>query len=558
MPRTVLGKVSLTPRGAYSEEASYTALDLVSYNGSGYIALKSVQGVTPSNDDVNWMLLVSKGNTGETGPQGVSVVGAEINESGNLIITLDAGEPINAGSAVGPKGDTGDTGATGPQGASFTRLEKTAGTTAPGTVDTYTAYNSEGTAAGTIQVYNGADGTGTGDFKADGTVPMTGDLQVGAHKVTGMADGTADTDGATVGQLNVALEGKADADITGSEIPVSGTDSTTVEAALSNKADLTLSNLTNTQQALANLGSGVRPSYFTNGLFRVNQRGKSSYDGVGYAVDGLIVRGGGTRSVDYVPGQITCNWERTESQYCEFSFAIDPAEFQANKPLTFSILAKGTGVFRLRGFADGSTAQEMNSISTVVELTEDFNLYSVTFPAGTIPDLDSVSAIRMRMIADSSQSTTSLTGTITCIGAKAEPGLNQTIAYQDTDGTWTLLPQPNMDLGTQLTNCQALFCKSSKNNLSHLGGFIAAVQPGSTEWLNLSARFPVQMRKNNPTVTFTWLSKTTNIQENILNDSVTLAPGALSESGFSLIHVVGLALDPESLYLVQFEASAEY
>ena len=40
MPNTVLGKVSLTPRGAYRSGTRYTALDLVGHEGGGYIALR--------------------------------------------------------------------------------------------------------------------------------------------------------------------------------------------------------------------------------------------------------------------------------------------------------------------------------------------------------------------------------------------------------------------------------------------------------------------------------------------------------------------------------------
>lgn len=143
------------------------------------------------------------GETGATGPQGVSVTNATVNEDGDLVITLSAGEPINAGSVIGPQGIQGDV---GPTGASVDRIERTSGTGAPGTTDTYTVYLTNGQTGGTFQVYNGSNGTGSGDFMADGSVPMTGDLQMGGHVVTGMADGTEPTDGATVGQLSGKLD----------------------------------------------------------------------------------------------------------------------------------------------------------------------------------------------------------------------------------------------------------------------------------------------------------------------------------------------------------------
>lgn len=134
------------------------------------------------------------GETGATGPQGVSVTNATVNEDGDLVITLSAGEPINAGSVIGPQGIQGEV---GPTGASVDRIERTSGTGAPGTTDTYTVYLTDGQTGGTFQVYNGANGAGSGDFMADGSVPMTGDLQMGGHKITNLAEPTDNTDAAS-------------------------------------------------------------------------------------------------------------------------------------------------------------------------------------------------------------------------------------------------------------------------------------------------------------------------------------------------------------------------
>ena len=134
------------------------------------------------------------GETGATGPQGVSVTNATVNEDGDLVITLSAGDPINAGSVIGPQGIQGEV---GPTGASVDRIERTSGTGAPGTTDTYTVYLTNGQTGGTFQVYNGSNGTGSGDFMADGSVPMTGDLQMGGHKITNLAEPTDNTDAAS-------------------------------------------------------------------------------------------------------------------------------------------------------------------------------------------------------------------------------------------------------------------------------------------------------------------------------------------------------------------------
>lgn len=134
------------------------------------------------------------GETGATGPQGVSITNATVNEDGDLVITLSSGSPINAGSVIGPQGIQGEV---GPTGASVDRIERTSGTGAPGTTDTYTVYLTDGKTGGTFQVYNGSNGTGSGDFMADGSVPMTGDLQMGGHKITNLAEPTDNTDAAS-------------------------------------------------------------------------------------------------------------------------------------------------------------------------------------------------------------------------------------------------------------------------------------------------------------------------------------------------------------------------
>lgn len=50
-------------------------------------------------------------------------------------------------------------------------------------------------------------GLGTGDFKSDGSIPMTGDLNMGTHRITKLADSRADDDAVTQKQmLNVATQ----------------------------------------------------------------------------------------------------------------------------------------------------------------------------------------------------------------------------------------------------------------------------------------------------------------------------------------------------------------
>ena len=268
MPNTVLGKVSVVPRGDYNASTTYYALDIVGYNGGSYLAMQQVTGVTPSNDGVNWMQLSGPGLPGvdgvtftpsvseagviswtndgeEENPDPVDIMGPPGAAAGFGTVTATADNTSSETPSVdvqssgpdtaknftfafsGLKGNPGDTpdieigtvdtlepgqdataditGTTpnltlslgipkGQPGTSVSRIERTSGTGAPGTTDTYTMYSTDGSEIGTFTVYNGTNGTGAGDFMADGSVPMTGALDMGGQKVTNVGAPTDPTD----------------------------------------------------------------------------------------------------------------------------------------------------------------------------------------------------------------------------------------------------------------------------------------------------------------------------------------------------------------------------
>lgn len=201
MADTVLGKVSCVPRGDYDAGTAYTALDIVGYSGGSYMALRDVQGVAPGNDGTNWMQLAGPGTPGAQGERGEPGAAAGF---GTATVTVDdsTGTPAASVELSGPdtakvfafafsglKGETGATGEQGPQGnpgTSVKSIRRTSGTGAAGTTDTYTMYDSEDAPIGTFTVYNGSNGEGSGDFMANGTVPMTGNLSMGGNRVTGL------------------------------------------------------------------------------------------------------------------------------------------------------------------------------------------------------------------------------------------------------------------------------------------------------------------------------------------------------------------------------------
>ena len=408
MPRTILGKVSLTPKGEYSPDTAYTTLDVVNYGGSSWMALKDVTGVAPAEGE-NWMLLAQKGN----------------------------------------------------QGASFTRLEKTAGTGAPGTIDTYTAYNSEGEEAGNIKVYNGMDGTGAGDFKADGTVPMTGDLQMAQHKITGLADATEDGDAVNKGQMDTGL---------------------------AERADLTLSNLSNRQKALRNIGG--RPGrnlldnwYFVGGgsqqgggRFPINQRGQTSYPGPGYIIDRWkISDDGGTLTVN----QNGITYQNTTENTSYLSEILELSRLIPGGQYTMSALFAGGSAKKAAEFVCYRPGSPGYSVFTG-NAVEGAGLSSVTF---TVPE--DTTSLEARMIVGPYGTT----GDFTAVAAKLELGDHQTLAYQDEDGAWQLFETP--DYGEELAKCQRYLWKSiSPNGFSILGYALANSQAGAYLLIEL----PVSLR----------------------------------------------------------------
>ena len=160
----------------------------------------------------------SRGEQGLTGPQGAAGPKGDTGEAAGFgvpVATVDnnVGVPEVTVSASGSdtakvfsfafSGIKGETGAQGPQGAKgepgagVGSVVRTAGNGAAGTTDTYTMYNDEGEEIGNFEVYNGANGDGAGDFLANGSVTMTGDLNAGGHRVVSVAPPMMDGDATT-------------------------------------------------------------------------------------------------------------------------------------------------------------------------------------------------------------------------------------------------------------------------------------------------------------------------------------------------------------------------
>lgn len=59
-----LGRVSVVPRGAWAAGTAYSRLDVVSHEGSSYMARGAVSAGTPVSDAASWQLLASRGLSG--------------------------------------------------------------------------------------------------------------------------------------------------------------------------------------------------------------------------------------------------------------------------------------------------------------------------------------------------------------------------------------------------------------------------------------------------------------------------------------------------------------
>lgn len=73
-PQGNQGEKGVNPMGTWVPDNEYYIDNLVTYNGSCYICIKDHQGssITPNLDTTNWLLFVSKGDTGPQGNQGTA------------------------------------------------------------------------------------------------------------------------------------------------------------------------------------------------------------------------------------------------------------------------------------------------------------------------------------------------------------------------------------------------------------------------------------------------------------------------------------------------------
>jgi parallel beta-helix repeat protein len=166
-----------------------------------------------------------KGDTGEQGVPGLDGKSLEFHWNGTQLgIRIEGETTYQYVNLKGAKGDTGSKGESGDDGRGIVSIARTSGTGAAGTTDTYTITFTDSTTA-TFQVYNGADGEGSGDMMQavyDPTGKNTDIFGYVDNKVkTDVPSGAKFTD--TITTINGKTGAISKADITALGIPAQDT-----------------------------------------------------------------------------------------------------------------------------------------------------------------------------------------------------------------------------------------------------------------------------------------------------------------------------------------------
>lgn len=320
------------------------------------------------------------------------------------------------------------------------------------------------------------------------TLPVASETKVGGVKVgSGLsvtADGTLSADSqlppnGTDGQLLGAGESGATnwvtTDATPTESSANPVQSGGVFNALAGKADLTLSNLSNYQTALRNIGG--RPGrnlldnwYFAGGgsqqgggQFPINQRGQTSWS-QGSAFDRWLISK--SSSSDAI---VTLSEDGVSaSAQCRFFERLDGKDLVGEQLTLSALLDSNELIFGTVTF---------NQQNSVAVNNGEFSLYMENRPDTTF------TVFVISWIKGSGKKV---------VAAKLELGPTQTLAYQDEDGNWQLFETP--DYGEELAKCKRYL---QMINTRMLG--VGFKEPGNGGvWMSFG--FPVEMRVN-PTVT---------------------------------------------------------
>ena len=221
------------------------------------------------------------------------------------------------------------------------------------------------------------------------------------------------------------------------------------------KANPQLSNLSNNQQALYNIGAGVRPNlldnwYFagggTTGTFPINQRGQTSYAvDSEYSIDRWRMEN--YQSVLTLTLQPDCiKLQKTIGSYNPGVYQILSNQELVGKTATISVIYRGTGLSNMRisapGLANGYIFQDS------AEWTLTSSTYTIA--AGAVGNISNQVFVGFQVMQ-----ATQTTDYLEVLAIKLELGENQTLAYQDANGNWNLFVTPKY--GNELYECQRYY-----------------------------------------------------------------------------------------------------
>lgn len=211
-----------------------------------------------------------------------------------------------------------------------------------------------------------------------------------------------------------------------------------------------------------NIGAASNPNLLDNwyfvgggsqqggGQFPINQRGQTSYTGVGYGIDRWEVASDTTLSISSERFTIT---PVNTGGYPSIRQYIENVDAAIGKTFTASVLLSGiSGATATLAVKD----QDLGSglFYTSVECTGETQLLTAT---GTIPEKSTTLTFEILIIRP-----TSTAQTVSVFAAKLELGPVQTLAHQDADGTWVLNdPSPNFQ--QELAKCQRYSAVISKH-----------------------------------------------------------------------------------------------
>lgn len=193
-----------------------------------------------------------------------------------------------------------------------------------------------------------------------------------------------------------------------------------------------LGGATTPQAALAALGAGVRPNLLDNAIFvgggtvgnlPVNQQKQSSYAGTGRWFDRWI----GIDSTCSCALQSDGISLASDQGWCMYETLSDDIKDEIRgKTVTASVLSEfGLDYFVINNALSADNAKD--------------------FSSGVSLWLDPQGSFKVGVQQSAKK----------IYAAKLDLGNSQTLAYQDSAGTWHLLPQPGSDYATQLLKCQS-------------------------------------------------------------------------------------------------------